>query len=105
MKKRGLLILITILAGALSLQAQDIILEDTTITDVSCGGFTDGSITIEVSGGNGNLSYTLLRGSPIAPTGFIPDRPYTFYGLEKASNNEIYVADATAEDIFVSSLE
>ncbi len=105
MKKRGLLILTTILAGALSLQAQDIILEDTTITDVSCGGYTDGSITIEVSGGNGNLSYTLLRGSPIATTGFIPDRTYTFNGLEKASNYAIYVADATAEDIFVSSLE
>lgn len=61
-------------------KAQDITLVSVTTTDVTCGGFSDGTITIEVDGGDGNLNYTLLDQSFtfLESSGFIPERSFTF---------------------------
>jgi gliding motility-associated-like protein len=77
------------------LKAQDITEVNLVSTPVTCGGVSDGSIFIEVSGGIGNLNYTLfLSGSIIASSGFIPDRSYTFTNLPKSADYLLFVGDA-----------
>jgi gliding motility-associated-like protein len=70
-------LLLLLLAGT---RGQDILLSSITVTDVTCGGISDGTITIEVTGGDGNLNYTLLdQGYAfLESSGFIADRTYTF---------------------------
>ena len=76
------------------IQAQEIIEVSTTTTPVTCGGDSDGSITITVSGGSGDLNYTLFKaGSFVEASGFIPDRTFTFQDYPKASNYFIIVSD------------
>jgi len=87
-----ILILLTSLAGV---NAQDITLVNLVSTPVTCGGEPEGSIFIEVTGGVGNISYTLFDGGLIvATTGLIPSRTHTFVGFPKGSDYLIYVADA-----------
>src|SRR6056297_2853093 len=91
----GVVILISAMAG---IQAQDITEVSTTSTPVSCGGETDGSITIEVTGGIGNLNYSLMQeGSFVEASSFIPERTYTFSGYKKSIDYTIFVSDIYSE--------
>ena len=77
------------------LKAQHITEANLVSTPVTCGGVSDGSIFIEVSGGIGDLNYTLfLGGSVFASSGFIPDRSYTFTNLPKSTDYLLFVGDA-----------
>jgi len=98
-KKIYFLVILFLLSAGI--KAQDIVLVDTVITPVSCGGTADGAIYVEVSGGSGNLNYILI-GSSVISSGYIPDRSYTFTGLEKRDNYFIYVQDLIAgtQDLF-----
>ncbi|MCA1747785.1 MAG: SprB repeat-containing protein, partial [Bacteroidales bacterium] len=92
---RKVLFTLLLLITYTGLQAQDITEVSLITTPVTCGGNSDGSIFIEVTGGVGNLNYTLfLSGSNIASSGLVPDRSYTFTGMPKSSDYLIYVADA-----------
>jgi len=84
-----------LLFTVLGLYAQNITEVSTSSTPVTCGGGTDGTITVEVSGGNGNLSYTLFDGgSIVAFSGSIPARNYTFSGYPKSSDYTVFIADS-----------
>lgn len=88
----GVMILLSVATG---IKAQDIIEVSTTSTPVSCGGVSDGTITVTVEGGSGNLNYSLfMDGVFTASSGFIPDRTYTFTGYPKGADYFIYIADA-----------
>ncbi|MEX0986886.1 MAG: gliding motility-associated C-terminal domain-containing protein [Bacteroidales bacterium] len=89
--------ILILLAAFTGLQAQNITLVSLNSTPVTCGGGSDGTITIEVDGGSGNLNYTLFfEGSTLTSSGFIPDRTYTFLNLSKSADYTIYVADAVS---------
>lgn len=92
--KRFIFILLLLISFA-GVSAQNITLVDLTPTPVTCGGEAEGSIFIEVTGGIGNISYTLFNGGVIvSSTGLIPSRTHTFVGFPKGSDYLIYVADA-----------
>jgi gliding motility-associated-like protein len=86
MRRKLLFIFIAALMPLAAVNAQDIILENLSSTPVTCYGYSDGSITIEVSGGNGDLNYILIQGALVLTSTPIPDRSYTFTGLPASPN-------------------
>ena len=99
----GVVILISAMTG---IEAQDITEVSTTSTPVSCGGVSDGSITIEVTGGIGDLNYSLFKdGEFETASSFIPDLSYTFSGYPKGTDYYIFVSDKYTEtdNLFVSA--
>ncbi len=91
------------LSVSLAGYAQDITEVSLVSTPVTCGGSADGSISIEVAGGNGNLNYSLFfEGSVVSSSGFKPGRTHVFSGFSKSTDYAIYVADAdpNTENLF-----
>jgi gliding motility-associated-like protein len=90
----GVMLLLSVFTG---IQAQDITEVSTISTPVTCGGGSDGTITIEVDGGVGDLNYYLYQsGAFLEFSGSIPDRTFTFSGYSKGVDYEIYVTDANS---------
>ena len=90
----GVMLLLTALTGS---QAQNITEVSTVTTPVSCGGATDGTITVTVEGGLGNLNYSLMQeGVFVEFSTFIPDRSYTFSNYKKSIDYTIFVSDANS---------
>lgn len=88
----GVILLLSVLTGT---QAQDITEVSTTSTPVSCGGESDGTITVTVNGGVGNLNYSLFKdGAFEISSGFTPDRTFTFTGYPKGIDYFIFISDA-----------
>lgn len=80
------------------LYAQDITEVSTSSTPVTCGGASDGSITVEVTGGTGNLNYTLFDGGSIVGfSGSVSERTYTFSGFPKTADYTVFIADSYTE--------
>ncbi|MCF8227109.1 MAG: SprB repeat-containing protein, partial [Bacteroidales bacterium] len=78
---RYLIHILLLLQFAPAVVAQDIVIDSIVATPVTCNGFSDGSITVYVTGGSGELEYSL------ATSEFIPlekdtvaARSYTFTG-------------------------
>lgn len=92
--RNSLFTILVILSSVISLRAQDITITDVTTTPVSCGGGSDGTITVTVTGGTGPYTYLLVRGGvPVENAGPIPSQTYTFTGHIKYSNYIIIVSD------------
>ncbi len=76
-------------------EPQPIVINITNQTLPSCNGDSDGSISVEAVGGNGDFSYTWLTGMGIANGGTITDLPAGTYALEafddEGCNNEISI--------------
>ncbi|MCK4990341.1 MAG: SprB repeat-containing protein, partial [Bacteroidales bacterium] len=80
------------------MKAQDITITDITTTPVTCGGGSDGTITVTITGGNGLYKYLLVRaGVPVENVGPIAAQNYTFTGHDKFSNYIIIVSDQDDE--------
>ncbi|MCF8346206.1 MAG: gliding motility-associated C-terminal domain-containing protein [Bacteroidales bacterium] len=91
------------LSVSLTGYAQDITEVSLSSTPVTCGGSADGSISIEVAGGSGNLNYSLFfEGSVVSTSGSKPGRSHVFSGYTKSTDYAIYVADAdpNTENLF-----
>jgi hypothetical protein len=56
------LVLFVLFVSSIPLSAQNIVITDTTSTDVTCGGGSDGTITVTISGGVPPYKYGLLVG-------------------------------------------
>ena len=68
------------------LSGQDISVVSITSTPEGCNGDATGTVSVEVSGGNGNLTFALQQGIiVIQSSGEIADRNYTFTGVGAAS--------------------
>ncbi len=87
-------IILFLLSSVIMLQAQDVVVKVESITPVSCGGGSDGEITISISGGIGQYSVLLLRSTfPAEAAGPIVGNTYTFTGHIQFSNYLIIVSD------------
>jgi len=74
--------------------AQDVIITGVTSTPVSCGNGSDGTLTVNVSGGVGLYSYLLVRGAvAVEAAGPMSSSSYTFTGHDKYTNYIIIVSD------------
>lgn len=74
--------------------AQDVIITGITTTPVTCGDGSDGTITVTVTGGNGQYSYLLVRGAvAVESAGPMVSNTYTFTGHGKYANYIIIVSD------------
>ncbi|MEN8156022.1 MAG: gliding motility-associated C-terminal domain-containing protein [Bacteroidota bacterium] len=96
MKRSWILLNIMLLSVAgMQLQAQgDVIITVESTTNVTCGGASDGTITVSVSGGTGDYSYQLLQGfTPVETAGPMASSTYTFTGHEKFTNYLVMVSD------------
>ena len=90
---------LTLLAWAGAVYAQDdVIITDVSSTPVTCGGGSDGTLTVSVTGGVGKYTY-LLVGSGIAQEGAGPidASTFTFTGHKKLRNYIIIVSDESEE--------
>ncbi len=86
--------LFLLLAPMIALQAQDVIITGVSSTPVSCGGGSDGTITVTVSGGVGNYSYLMIKGAlPVEAAGPIASNTFTFSGHSKYNSYIIIVSD------------
>ncbi len=65
-----------------AIDAQEIILDSVVIDPVTCNGYSDGNITIYITGGIGDLQFTLLNSSFmfLEASGDTGSRTYTFSG-------------------------
>ena len=90
--------ILVILTSVISLKAEDITITDITTTPVTCGGGSDGTITVTITGGDGFYKYLLVRaGVPVENVGPIAAQNYTFTGHDKFSNYIIIVSDQDDE--------
>ena len=81
-------------ASVVTMQAQELKITRVTSTPVTCDGYSDGSIEVEVTGGSGLYNYLLL--SPpfvIESAGPLPDQSYKFLNLEELSHYIVIVLD------------
>ena len=86
--------ILVILSSVISLQAQDVVITSVTSTPVSCGGGSDGTITVTISGGVGLYTYQLVKeGVFIEDSGPIPPQNYTFTGHDKYNGYIVIVRD------------
>ncbi|MCK5135305.1 MAG: gliding motility-associated C-terminal domain-containing protein [Bacteroidales bacterium] len=89
--------ILVLISSFMALQAQDIIITGVSTTDVSCGSGSDGTITINISGGIGLYTYLLVRGAvPVESSGPIAAQNFTFTGHDKYTNYIIIVSDEDA---------
>lgn len=92
--RNSIFAILVILSSAISLQAQDITITDVTTTPVSCGGGSDGTISVTITGGAGLYTYLLVRGGvPVENAGPMASQSYTFTGHDKYANYIIIVSD------------
>jgi len=110
MKKQLLFIAITFFSVASILAQGDITLVDLSTTPVSCGGESDGTITIEVDGGDGQLYFSLYLGAPLEGSGWTDSRTFTFQagtGYAKSTDYAILVSDNNpgTVNLFIQSVE
>ncbi|MGW8315538.1 MAG: T9SS type B sorting domain-containing protein [Bacteroidales bacterium] len=99
--RAGIYILLFLIASVVTLQAQEgIQITNTIPTPVSCFGYTDGSLQVEVSGGSGLYNYLLLKLPDILveSSGLIPEQSYTFTNLEKHLYLILVVGEDTTEE-------
>lgn len=86
--------MLSIMLATLGLAAQDVVIDNITDTPVSCSDASDGAITVDVSGGNGNYQYTLLVGFvPVETFGPTTNTSHTFSGYPKGTSYGIGVDD------------
>ncbi len=78
MGKKVFINIFLLLVTTITMQAQTITLVDSSITNVSCGGLSDGIVDIEVSGGIGNLSYTFFLEGVVVDAAFTASRIVQF---------------------------
>ncbi|MFO7932465.1 MAG: gliding motility-associated C-terminal domain-containing protein [Bacteroidales bacterium] len=98
MFKYSLIAILISVSGVLSLRAQDVVITDVSSTDVTCGGVSDGTITVTVTGGIGNYTYLLVKSAvPVESSGSIASQSYTFTGHPKYNNYIIIVSDEDDE--------
>jgi gliding motility-associated-like protein len=69
-------------------------------TPVSCFGYSDGTVSVEVTGGSGIYNYLLLRLPDIlvGSSGLITDQNFTFSNLEKHLYLVLVVGEDTTEE-------
>ncbi len=84
-----------LLTSVISLQAQgDVIITSVITTPVTCGGGTDGTISVTISGGDGIYTYLLVKaGVPVENAGPMASTSYTFTGHGKFTNYIVIVSD------------
>lgn len=93
-RKRISVIIALLFATAAFIHAQDVVVTVTGTTPVSCGDGSDGTITVEISGGVGDYTLLLLRGTnPVESAGPISASTYTFTGHDKYPFYFIIVSD------------
>jgi gliding motility-associated-like protein len=82
MKRKILHILFAALLPLAGINAQEIIIDSVTTTPVSCNSFSDGTITVYISGAIGEITYTLITrpGFLVVEQGVTRDSFYTFSG-------------------------
>ncbi|MEX0982681.1 MAG: gliding motility-associated C-terminal domain-containing protein [Bacteroidales bacterium] len=86
MKKKLLYIFIISLLPFAGIVAQEMVIDSVEITPVTCSGDGDGAITIYISGGLGDLKYTLLTSSFDKLEEVVTnDRFYSFSGYPEGS--------------------
>ncbi|MEN8201258.1 MAG: gliding motility-associated C-terminal domain-containing protein [Bacteroidota bacterium] len=92
---RNSIFLFLIIAGpVLGLQAQDVVITDISSTPVSCGGASDGTISVNITGGNGSYYYLLLKNAvPVEEAGPVSSQTYTFSNHDKFSSYLLIVDD------------
>ncbi|MEN8226651.1 MAG: gliding motility-associated C-terminal domain-containing protein [Bacteroidota bacterium] len=87
----------------ISLQGQDVVITNITTTPVTCGGGSDGTITVTITGGDGFYTYLLVRaGFPVENVGPIPSQTFTFTGHDRFASYIIIVSDQdddTSDDV------
>jgi gliding motility-associated-like protein len=89
---------LTILVGTVHAQGDVEIIGKST-TPVTCYGFSDGTITVNVSGGSGLYNYLLLRETSLVESaGPISDQSYTFTTLEAFGPYFIFVIDEASTE-------
>jgi hypothetical protein len=92
-------------------EPQPIVINTTNLTMPSCNGDSDGSISVEATGGNGGFSYTWLTGVGVANEGTLSDIPAGSYTVEvfdsEGCNNEINITlgEPTGLDLTLTSTE
>jgi len=93
-RKRIILITSLLFAAVSLILSQDVVVTVTGTTPVSCGTGSDGTITVEITGGIGDYSLVLLRGvTPVESAGPISSNTYTFTGHDKYPFYFIIVSD------------
>ena len=86
--------LLSMLVVPLGLTAQDVVIDNIDVTPVSCSDASDGEIKVDVSGGDGNYTYTLLVGFiPVESFGPTTNTSHTFSGYPKGTTYGVGVDD------------
>jgi gliding motility-associated-like protein len=77
----------------------DIQITNISSTPVSCYGFSDGTITVDITGGSGLYNYLLLRETSLVESaGPLSDLSYTFTNLESYGPYFIFVIDEASSE-------
>jgi gliding motility-associated-like protein len=98
MFRNSITALLVSVSSVISLQAQDVIITDVSSTPVNCGGVSDGTITVTITGGVGLYTYLLVKSAvPVESSGPIPSQTYTFTGHPKFGSYFIIVSDQDDE--------
>jgi gliding motility-associated-like protein len=85
--------IIVFISSALSLQAQ-VTIDSIRSTPVTCGGGSDGTLFVYISGGTGAHNFTLFRGATfVASSGITSSTSYQFTGLIKSFLYLVIVED------------
>ena len=77
------------------MHGQAIVLDSIVSTDVSCGGASDGTITVYISGGSGTgYNYELRKGiDALESSGLTMATSFSFIGYEKSTSYYIIISD------------
>ena len=92
-------------------EPQPITINIINVTEPSCNNESDGSISVEATGGNGDFSYSWLTGMGIANEGTITEIPAGTYTVEvfdiEGCNSELTITlgEPTALEISITSTE
>ena len=90
-------IFFALLSSLGTVYAQDVIITDISSTPVSCGNGSDGTLTVNVSGGVGQYSYLLVQGAvAVESAGPMTASTFTFTGHVKYTNYIIIVSDQSS---------
>ena len=92
------ILLCTLLVNSIHAQG-DIQITNISTTPVSCYGFSDGTITVDITGGSGLYNYLLLRETSLVESaGPLTDLTYTFSNLESYGPYFIFVIDEASSE-------